>query len=257
MEKDEIQKKTNEILEKINNPEEFIGELQILLKTLIDKNATRNYEKIIPNTGKFYGVPKPILWIIATEIKKFIKKKPDSTINLLKLIWSEGSFEARQIVGKSLEKFGPENPENSLDFVNSLLSDLNNWSICDCLAMYGIEPIVISNAGLVLPHTEKWINNKNKWIRRFGVVTLRGYKKIKITKKVFNILDLIMEDKEKDVKKATSWILREITKGNPDEVRIFLTNWAKKSNNKDTKWIIKDGMKKLTNKEQAAISKLL
>lgn len=36
------------------------------------------------------------------------------------------------------------------------------------------------------------------------MVTLRGYKRIQITDKVFEILDLAMEDNEKDVKKAVS-----------------------------------------------------
>ena len=61
---------------------------------------------------------------------------------------------------------------------------------------------VYSNPELVLPLSERWIKSENKWIRRFGVVSLRGYKRIQITDKVFEILDLVMEDKDKDIKKA-------------------------------------------------------
>jgi len=115
-----------------------------------------------------------------------------------------------------LEKFAQKNPEICLDFVTSVLPDLDNWAVCDNLAMFGVEPIVYSNPELVLPLSEKWIKSKNKWIRRFGVVTLRGYKKVQTTNKVFEILDLVMGDNEKDIKKAVSWILRETTKTNPD-----------------------------------------
>jgi 3-methyladenine DNA glycosylase AlkD len=66
--------------------------------------------------------------------------------------------------------------------------------------MCGVEPIVYSNPELILPLSEKWIKDENKWIRRFGVVSLRGYKRIQITDKVFEIIDLIMDDKDKDVK---------------------------------------------------------
>ena len=111
--------------------------------------------------------------------------------------------------------------------------------------MYGIEPIVHSNPQLVLQLSEKWIKDKNKWIRRFAVVTLRGYKRIQITDKVLGILNSVMKEDEPDVKKAVSWILREITKKNPDEVAKFLMKSAKSSPSKDTKWIIKDGIKKL------------
>jgi 3-methyladenine DNA glycosylase AlkD len=176
---------------------------------------------------------------------------------LLETIWTEGSFEARQIAGKCLEKFAPKNPEISLDFVSSVLPDLDNWAVCDNLAMFGVEPIVYSNPELVLPLSENGIKSKNKWIRRFGVVTLRGYKKIQTTNKVFNILDFVMEDNEKEIKKAVSWVLREITKKNPKEVAEFLTGWAKANQGKDARGVIKDGMKKLPKEKQIGILAIL
>ena len=258
-----IQKRTKELLEKAEKPKEFTKGLQEILKCYVDKEATKNYQRIIPDTGKFYGVPKPILWVIASEIGSFIKKEPTKAEVFLKTIWTEGSYEAKQIAGKSIEKFSPKNQKLCLDFISFALPDIDNWSVCDCLAMYGVTPIVYSNTQIVLPLSEKWIKDKNKWIRRFGVITLLGYKRIMVTDKVFGILDSVMKEYEPDVKKAVSWILREITKKNPDEVSKFLTKWASKpacrqaGPNKDTKWIIKEGMKKLSNNEQKKILKLL
>lgn len=252
-----IQKITKEFLEKAEEPKEFTKGLQELLKSYTDKDSTKNYQRIIPDTGKFYGVPKPVLWVIALQVGKFIQKEPTKAEILLKTIWNEGSYEAKQIAGKSIEKFSPKNPKLCLDFISSALPDIDNWSVCDCLAMYGIEPIVYSNPLLVLPLSEKWITDKNKWIRRFAVVSLRGYKRIQITDKVLRILDSVMKEDEPDVKKAVSWILREITKKNPDEVVKFLMKWAKASPSKNTKWIIKDGIKKLSNNEQKKILELL
>ena len=257
MDKSQIQKRTKELLEKAKNQEEFIRGLQELLKSLVDEKATKNYQRIIPDTGKFFGVPLPILRVIAAEIEKFIQKGPTEAKLLLETIWTEGSFEARQIAGKCLEKFGPKNPEICLDFVSSVLPDLDNWAVCDNLAMFGVEPIVYSNPELILPLSENWIKSADKWIRRFGVVTLRGYKKVQTTNEVFEILDLVMEDNEKEIKKAVSWILREITKRNPDEVAEFLTRWAKANPGKDARWIIKDGMTKLLEEKQTEISAII
>jgi len=66
-------------------------------------------------------------------IGKFIKKEPTKATTLLETIWDEGSFESRQIAGKSLEKFGPKNPKICLDFVFSVLPDLDNWAVCEIL----------------------------------------------------------------------------------------------------------------------------
>jgi len=257
MEKALIQKRTREVLEKADKPKEFTKGLQGLLKSYVDRDATKNYKRIIPDTGKFFGVPLPILRVISAEIGKFIQKEPTKALALLETIWNEGSFEARQISGKSLEKFAPKNLKICLDFVSSVLSDLDNWAVCDNLAMFGVEPIVYSNPELVLPLSEKWIKNENKWVRRFGVVSLRGYKRVQTTDKVFEILDTVMEDEDKDVKKAVSWILREITKKNPEDVAEFLARWVKANPSRDARWIIKDGMKKLPKKIQEEMLKNL
>ena len=257
MDKSQIQKRTKELLEKADNPEDFTRGLQELLQSYVDRDATKNYQRIIPDTGKFFGVPLPILRVIAAEIGKFIQKEPSGAKLLLETLWKEGSFEARQIAGICLEKFGPKNPEICLDFVSSFLPDLDNWAVCDNLAMFGVEPIVYSNPELVLPLSEKWITSENKWIRRFGVVTLRGYKRVQTTDEVFKILDLVMKDNEKDIKKAVSWVLREITKKNPDDVAEFLTRWAKANPDKDARWIIKEGMTKLPEEKQAEILAIL
>ena len=257
MDKSQIQERTKKLLEKAESPKGFTKDLQALLQALVDREKTKNYQRIIPDTGKFYGVPKPILWIIASAISKFIQREPEKAPRLLKVIWAEGSYEARQISGKSLERFGPKNPIISLDFISSALPDLDNWSVCDSLAMYGVKPIVYSSPELVLQLSEKWIQSTDKWIRRFGVVTLLGYKKVKTTEKVFELLDMVMEDEERDVKKAVSWILREITKGNPDDVARFLERWARVNPGKDAKWVIKNGLKKLGSDEQNKILGLL
>nr|MDO8097684.1 DNA alkylation repair protein [Candidatus Njordarchaeota archaeon] len=257
MDKSPIQERTKKLLEKAEKPKEFTRELQELLKSYVDREATKNYLRIIPDTGKFYGVPKPILGAMASEIGKFIQKAQDKAQGLLEVIWAEGSFEAKQIAGKSLEKFGPKNPKACLDFVSSVLADLDNWSVCDNLAMFGVEPIVYSNPELVLPLSERWVRSNNKWIRRFGVITLRGYRRVKTTDNVFQVLDGVMGDNEKDIKKAVSWVLREIAKKNPDDVGEFLTKWAKANPSKDTRWIIKDGIKKLGDDKQKEILKLI
>lgn len=252
-----IQNQTNELLKKFAKPGEFTKGLQELLKLHVDEEATKNYRRIIPERGKFYGVPKPILRVIASEIGKFIQKEPGEAEETLHAIWSEGSFEAKQITAKSLEKFGPKNPNSCLGFISSVLSDLDNWSVCDCLAMYGVRPIVLSNPKAVLPLSEKWIMSHAKWIRRFGVVTLLGYKKIIVTEEVFGLLDLVMEDRDRDIKMAVAWILRDISKKNPAEVAQFLIKWARSNPNNDTKWVIKNGLKKLSQDEQKRLLELL
>ncbi|MDI6703592.1 MAG: DNA alkylation repair protein, partial [bacterium] len=117
MDKSQIQERTKKLLEKADRLKEFTKGLQELLTSYVNRDATKNYQRLIPDIGKFYGVPLPILRLIAAEIGRFIQKEPTEAKLLLETIWNEGSFEAREIAGKSLEKFSPKNPKICLDFV--------------------------------------------------------------------------------------------------------------------------------------------
>ena len=84
----------------------------------------------------------------------------------------------------------------------------------------------------------KRIQSTDKWIQRFGVVALRGYKRIQATESVFELLAMAMEDSERDVRKVAAWILREITKANSNRVAEFLAKQAKTALSRDKKCII-------------------
>ena len=65
-----------------------------------------------------------------------------------------------------------------------------------------------------------------------------------------------MKEEDKDVQKAVGWALREITKKDPTSTFKFLERWTKVKN-KNTKRIIKEGMKKLSKDEQEKLKTLI
>lgn len=89
------------------------------------------------------------------------------------------------------------------------------------------------------------------------MVALRAFKKAPITKKVFELLDRVMGDDEHYIKKAVSWILREISKQDPLKVYEYLMCYASEGTDKATRWIIKDGMKKLPEDKQEELRERL
>lgn len=253
MDKNLIKRKSVELAKKVSTPKEFVKGLHAILLSNVDKKTRANYRRIIPKMGKAFGTPLPVLRIIAAELGKYGQRNPKQILPILKTLWKNGSFEEMQIVGKVIERIGKKHPKDCLKLIPGFLPGINNWANCDNLACFGMEPIILSNAEEVLSLCEKWVRDKNKWTRRFGIVTLRAYKKMPTTSKVFGILDALMKDGEPDVKKAVSWILREITKKNPKPIFGYLLRWTKSNPNKDTKWIIKNGIKKLGKDKQKEI----
>jgi len=49
MDKSQIQERTKKLLEKTDKPKEFTRGLQELLRLYVDREATKNYQRIIPS----------------------------------------------------------------------------------------------------------------------------------------------------------------------------------------------------------------
>ena len=257
MDKNEIRARSAELTGKLSRPDEFAKALHLLLEANVDEKAFANYRRIIPEMGTTFGTPLPVLRIIAAEIAKYGKKDPSSVLPILKTLWANGSFEERQIVGKVIERLAKKYPTECLELVPGFLPTIDNWANCDNLACFGMEAIALQKTDEVLSLCEGWVRDENKWIRRFGVVVLRAFEKVPAPDKVFDILDLVMEDGDKDVKKAVSWILRDLSKLHSDRVFEFLLRWAAANPGRDTAWMIKNGMKKLTAGQQQQITAAL
>ena len=95
-------------------------------------------------------------------------------------------------------------------------------------------------------------------MRRLAVATIPPYIRARETesKICLQFLDKTMREKDGDVKKAISWALREVTKKDPKSVFELLRKWAQ-VDDKNTKWIIREGMKKLSHEEQEKLRTLM
>jgi 3-methyladenine DNA glycosylase AlkD len=172
----------------------------------------------------------------------------------LMALWKEGKRDERLIVISALEKVSKKDYENSKQFVLNVLEDISDWEICDQLALKVIVNLAVQNQKEIFSLLDQWIKSKKKWIRRLAVATIPPYIRAEKTesKVCLQLLAKVMREEDKDVKKAIGWALREITKKAPKSVFRFLKNWAK-IKDKNTKWIIRNGMKKLAKEKQKAI----
>ncbi len=247
MNKIAIQKQIQKLIQKINQPRQFIQELELLFKSWGDEKAIAESKRTIPNVNKIFGVSFPIQDVIAVEISKLDASHADAVLSLLKTLWQSSSLEAQIITAKALGKVAKKAPEKTLTLIKKLLRDIDNWAVCDTLATQGLRDLIKTHKEEILELVLDSIKDKNKWIKRFGVVTLvelAHNKKLEIPKKVFDIIKPLMTAEDADIKKAVAWTLREISKREPKMVKDFLSNYEK-SQDKNTQWITKEGSKKL------------
>jgi len=250
-------REVSSLLELSGKPKDFVERLENILKSNSRKDKD-GIKKFIPGVGKTFNTPVPVLKTLGTGIGKAGEKEPKKYLNLLKRIWKSGYREGKVLSAFALERIGKKEPEASLKLVESFIPGIKNWEVCDQLATKGLRPLAVSNPGKILKLGVKCAKSRNKWTRRFGAVSLVPFVhggNSEITQNFFDVLEPLMEDSESDVKKAVSWALRELTRKNPELVFRFLLKWTKKED-RNTLWIIKNGMKKLEKSKQDKILRM-
>ena len=208
-------------------------------------------------TDKLRFTRTPLLNSIEDELGKLLLKENNKFEKLMEL-WKNGGRDEKLIVISAIGRISKTDYNGSKRFILNILNDINDWEICDQIALRIIVNLAIQNQKDIFSLMEEWKQSDNKWLRRLAVATIPPYIRAKKheSKICLNFLDNLMKEQDKDVKKAIGWALREITKKDPESVFKFLWKWTKTSN-KNTNWIIKEGMKKLPQDKQKELMVLI
>lgn len=204
-------------------------------------------------TDKLGFTKTPLLNSLGQELGKLLLKE-DWKFERLYELWVGGGRDEKLIVTSAVGEISKKDYENSKQFVLKILDDISDWEICDQLALKVVINLMLQNQEETVSLLEKWVKSENKWIRRLAIATIPPF--IRARKTEFQIclslLDKVMKEKDPDVRKAIGWALREVSKKEPKSVFDFLAKWAG-IDNKNTRWIIKEGMKKLPKWQQEEI----
>jgi 3-methyladenine DNA glycosylase AlkD len=242
------------------------GEILKLSRSIFEELKKRDIDSVISliskelkkeKTNKLQITKTPLLSSIGKELGKLLTKE-EWRLERLAELWEKGKRDEKLIVISALGEISKKDYKNSKQFVLNVLKDIIDWEICDQLSLKVIVNLAVQNQKELFSLMHEWIKSKNKWIRRLAVATIPPYIRAKgmESKICLELLDEVMKEKDKDVKKAIGWALREITKKDPKSVFEFLQRWAK-IKDKNTKWIIKEGMKKLAKEEQEKLKSVI
>lgn len=259
VDRDRLRAQVAELLERVDKPQVFDDELRDLLRSLGGEEQVAGAARFIPGMGQSYGVPIPALRIIAAQLAKWGGRRPPQAFALVERLWRNGSRDERVIVAKVLERMGKREWEKTLELAASFVGDIRNWEECDQLACFGLRYVVQRHPDAVLPRCQTWVQDEDKWTRRFGVAVLTSLPKDKTyqpSEREFAVLDAVMADDAREVQDAVAWALREIGKRHPAPVADALRRHAR-SASRPTRRIVKQAMKVLPDEEQTAIRALL
>ena len=192
----------------------------------------------------FIGVELPTIHrIVKTNTKKLnVEDMPKLMVDL----WKIKKFETRIAAIDVMKEFAKKGPvDTAIEIADNWIDDADTWAITDPLCSPCIGSMILRDLKIesVL---ESWHTSDNFWRRRCSFLPYlhlahKTQYEPEFAIKILKVVTPHISDKEFFVGKAAGWVLRELSKREPDVVREYF----EKNRTTMTKLVIREGMKKL------------
>jgi len=193
---------------------------------------------------EFIGVELPgIHKIVKTNIKGM---NLDYMPNLMDTLWVIETFETRIAAIDVMKEYAKKGSiGTAMKKADVWINDADTWAITDPLCSPPIGSMIIRDLK-VETILESWASSDNFWRRRCSFLpylhlALKSQYKPEYAKKIIEVVTPHISDEEFFVGKAAGWVLRELSKREPDLVRDYFEEHRENM----TKLVIREGMKKL------------
>jgi 3-methyladenine DNA glycosylase AlkD len=195
------------------------------------------------------GVPVPVLRSIGKEIGKVARKRVGDFVPLARLLWDEYGREGRVVAVVFLGAMELADPETIVPLLMELCRTCVTWEDADQMAMRALEPIVRKKPQQWLSAMEPWLADENKWVRRVGVIVVGRLpmKHPAYATRCLELTERLLFDEDVDVKKAVSFAIRLVARGETGPVRDFLARHVPPENPAAT-WVLCDAIRSMTKK---------
>ena len=104
---------------------------------------------------------------------------------------------------------------------------VDNWAECDALCNHAVGAFV-DRYPEYAGRLKEWARSDNRWVRRAAAVTLvLPVRAGRFLQDVFEIADILLEDKDDLVQKGYGWMLKEASREHQDEVLAYVLRHKK------------------------------
>lgn len=208
-------------------PTEAIGQLEALADA--EKAADMlQYHKAF---RRYLGVTNPQLDALAKAWRPLVDV--EARVAIAAALWNHASHEGRVLAAKLLTQARLRPSDVSAwELILSWAPQFDAWAIADHACMAGQKRLAWDPTRLA--HIEHWHQSDHMWTRRAAlVITLPWTKQnhpkpedIEIRETVLGWAASYVDDHEWFIQKAVAWWLRDLSKHDPDRVRVFLDTYG-------------------------------
>ncbi len=190
------------------------------LEQQADARTQESFQSFFKERVTAYGVKTAIVTGIARKFFKEVKslgKKDMFALceELLRSDYTEEAFIAFEWACRMRDEY---EPGDFTVFERWVDRYVNNWAKCDTLCNHTIGAF-IERYPRYLENLKKWTGSENRWLRRASAVTLIvPARQGKFLADIFEIADMLLQDKDDLVRKGYGWMLKEASRKHQKEV---------------------------------------
>jgi 3-methyladenine DNA glycosylase AlkD len=195
------------------------------LRRLADPTTRESQQRFSKEPLHSLGVRTPDLRRLATAAAREYRQADlgfDEILTFADALWRAGTLEERAVAVLLLSKFKKHFERRHWRHFDRYVDSLSNWGETDALCgnvlalLLEIEPDLVSRL-------EPWTRSRNRWRRRAAAVALvPAARRGRHHEFVYVICDRLAHDRDDLVEKAVGWLLKEVSRTQPQSVADYL-----------------------------------
>jgi 3-methyladenine DNA glycosylase AlkD len=174
---------------------------------------------------EFFGVPVPaIRRVVKAAVRGYPGLDASEMVAWATALWREPVHERRAAAVEVLTLAAPRLSGSDLATVERLVRESLTWAYVDALAGAVAGEIVLHDPAGAWPRVDAWAVADDFWVRRSALLTLlRGIRGgTPELRRFTRYAEPMLTEKEFFIRKALGWVLREISRRDPD----WVTDWT-------------------------------
>jgi 3-methyladenine DNA glycosylase AlkD len=195
------------------------------LRRLADPATRNSQQRFSKEPLRSIGVQTPDLRRLATAAAREYRQAKlgfDEILTFADALWRRGILEERAVAVLFLSKFKRYFERRHWRHFDRYVDSLSNWGETDALCGNVLAPLLEKEPDLV-HHLEPWTRSRNRWRRRAAAVALvPAARRGQHHEFAYLICDRLADDRDDLVEKAVGWLLKEISRTQPQSVVDYL-----------------------------------
>lgn len=201
----------------------MIEELRKAFLKHANPEVAKQQSAYLKNQFLFYGLKSPERRSIQQPflLRKNLPIKSEA-FKIAAELWEMPERELHYFAMELLLKYDKDYSKEDLQFFEGLIVSNSWWDSIDVIAPKILGSFFLKFPELCELSVDRWIKSGNIWLQRSAILFQLKYKD-KVDKGLLtSIIDRLLDEKEFFITKAIGWILREISKHDPDWVIEFI-----------------------------------